>query len=205
MNNKIKIVVGLVCALALTSCGKSEREETIQKAREVISSHSGYDKEERKLLIYENDENDLGSVTIHLQVWNSENNISIQTHIDFNNKYKYIDYANMEIILFAKTNYDDINFWFNMSFSYFDFEKNDYVFPFSYAVGGNVGEEYVKGTDNYQILDEHYINENNCPLTKEDCQYLFNYVLVLSFEATKKFFFQNNLAFQALYPNYFNY
>lgn len=201
MNNKIKIMVGLVCALALTSCGKNERKETIQRAREVISSHSGYDKEERKLLIYENDENDLGSVTIHLQVWDSENNISIQTHIDFNNKYKYIDYANMEIVLYAKTDYK-CNLTFGMHFSYFDFEKNEYVFPFWYTVDGKVGEEYVKGTDNYQILGEYYKNENNYPFTKEDGRDFLRLILTLSFEATKKFFFQNDLVFYYLYPNY---
>lgn len=203
MRNKIKIMVGLVCALALTSCGKNEREETIEGAREAISSHPGYDKEERNLLIYENDENDLGLTTIHLADWADPTDplhISIQTHIDFNSKYnKYIDRAGMEIVLYAKADSKKNNMYFSM------LEEGAYDIPFWYSTSGKVGEEYVKGTDKYQIVDESYRNENNCPLTKEDCRYLFNLVLVLSFEATKKFFFQNDLVFYYLYPNYTNY
>lgn len=209
MNNKIKIMAGLVCALALTSCGKSEREETLQKAREAISSHQGYNKEERNLLIYENDENDLGLTTIHLADLvdpTDSLHICIQTHIDFNSKYnKYIDEADMDIVLYAKTDPKKNNMCFSMSFIDFDLERGEYVIPFSYYTSGKVGEEYVKGTDKYQIVDESYRNENNCPLTKEDCRYLFNLVLVLSFETTKDFFFQNDLVFYYLYPNYTNY
>lgn len=203
MNNKIKIMAGLVCALTLTSCGKSEREETIQRAREVISSHSGYDKEQRELLIYENDDDNLGRTTIHLADWADPTDplhISIRTLIRFNSKYNtYIDNANMEIVSYAKTDSKKNN----MNFSMLKIGVDD--MPFRYSIHGKVGEEYVKGTDNYQILRESYRNENNCPLTKEDCRVLFDPILVLSLETTKKFFFQNNLAFQALYPNYFNY
>lgn len=203
MRNKIKIMVGLVCALALTSCGKNERKETIQRAREVISSHSGYDKEQRELLIYENDDNNLGRTTIHLADRTDPTDplhISIRTLIRFNSKYNtYIDNANMEIVAYAKTDSKKNNMYFSM----LKIGVDD--MPFRYSICGKVGEEYVKGTDNYQVHEESYRNENNCPLTKEDCRYLLNFVLVLSFEATKKFFFQNDLAFQALYPNYFNY
>lgn len=71
-----------------------------------------------------------------------------------------------------------------------------------YSASAKVGEEYVKGSNKYQLLDENYKNKNNCPLTKEDSRDLFNLILVLSFEGAKDFFSENNLDFSVLYPNY---
>lgn len=134
MNNKIKIITGIGLALVLASCGtkgeaekssltsstggKTEqtseipnkgnnREETIQRAKEVISSHSGYDKNEGELLIYEKSENNLGLVTIYLEPGDLENmNITIRTEVTFNSKYNsYVNDAQMVIDLYAKTDY----------------------------------------------------------------------------------------------------
>ena len=143
MNNKIKIMAGLVCALTLTSCGKSEREETIQRAREVISSHSGYDKNEGELLIYEKSENNLGLVTIYLEPGDLENmNITIRTEVTFNSKYNsYVNDAQMVIDLYAKTDYR-----YNLTFAMKgDYDYKNYTFPFMYSASAKVGEEYVKG------------------------------------------------------------
>ena len=178
----------------------NNREETIQRAKEVISSNSGYDKDEGELLIYEKSETNLGLVTIYLEPGNLENmNITIRTEVTFNSKYNsYVNDAQMAIDLYAKTDYR-YNLTFAMKGNY-DYEN--YTFPFMYTGSAKVGEEYVKGSNKYQLLDENYKNKNNCPLTKEDCRDLFNLVLVLSFEGAKGFFSENNLDFSALYPNY---
>ena len=178
----------------------NNREETIQRAKEVISSHSGYDKNEGELLIYEKSENNLGLVTIYLEPGDLENmNITIRTEVTFNSKYNsYVNDAQMVIDLYAKTDYR-YNLTFTMKANY-DYEN--YTFPFMYTGSAKVGEEYVKGSNKYQLLDENYKNKNNCPLTKEDSRVLFNSILVLSFEGTKDFFSKNNLDFSVLYPNY---
>ena len=178
----------------------NNREETIQRAKEVISSHSGYDKNEGELLIYEKSENNLGLVTIHLEPGDLENmNITIRTEITFNSKYNsYVNDAQMVIDLYAKTDYR-----YNLTFAMKgDYDYKNYTFPFMYSASAKVGEEYVKGSNKYQLLDENYKNKNNCPLTKGDSQELFSLILVLSFEGTKDFFSKNNLDFFALYPNY---
>lgn len=178
----------------------NNREETIQRAKEVISSHSGYDKNEGELLIYEKSENNLGLVTIHLEPGDLENmNITIRTEVTFNSKYNsYVNDAQMVIDLYAKTDYR-----YNLTFAMKgDYDYKNYTFPFMYSASAKVGEEYVKGSNKYQLLDENYKNKNNCPLTKGDSQELFSLILVLSFEGTKDFFSKNNLDFFALYPNY---
>lgn len=178
----------------------NNREETIQRAKEVISSHSGYDKNEGELLIYEKSENNLGLVTIYLEPGDLENmNITIRTWVTFNSKYNsYVNDAQMVIDLYAKTDYR-----YNLTFAMKgDYDYKNYTFPFMYSASAKVGEEYVKGSNKYQLLDENYKNKNNCPLTKGDSQELFSLILVLSFEGTKDFFSKNNLDFFALYPNY---
>lgn len=178
----------------------NNREETIQRAKEVISSHSGYDKNEGELLIYEKSENNLGLVTIHLEPGDLENmNITIRTEVTFNSKYNsYVNDAQMVIDLYAKTDYR-----YNLTFAMKgDYDYKNYTFPFMYSASAKVGEEYVKGSNKYQLLDENYKNKNNCPLTKGGSQELFSLILVLSFEGTKDFFSKNNLDFFALYPNY---
>lgn len=179
---------------------ENNREETIKKAKKVISTHSGYDKDEGKLLIYEKSENNLGLVTIQLEPRDPEEmTIGIYTNISFNSKYNsYVDNAQMVIDLYAKTNYR-YNLTANIKSSY-DYENNS--FAFRYTADAKVGEDYVKGSKNYQLLSENYKNNNNCPLTKEDSRELFDLILTLSFEATKVFFTENNLNFSALYPNY---
>ncbi len=202
MNHKIQILAGLACAFALTSCGAKDgnREETIQRAIEIISNHSDYNEDEGELLIYEKNESDLGLVTIHLEPHDPEGQtIGVNTMISFNNKYNnYVNNAQMAIDLYAQTNYR-----YNLTFvmkSFYDYEND--VFPFMYSTSARVGEDYVKGSNKYQLLDESYKNENGCPLTKKDSQNLFERILILSFEGTKDFFTENNLDFSVLYPNY---
>lgn len=202
MNNKIKIMAGLACAFALTSCGGkgNNREETIQRAKEIISTNSSYDKNEGKLLIYEKSENNFGLAEIYLEPGDTEAmNITIRTEITFNSKYNsYVNDAQMPIDLYAKTDYR-----YNLTFAIrgnYDYENS--TFPFMYTASAKVGLDYVKGSNNYQLLDENYKNKNNCPITKEDSRDLLNLILILSFEGTKDFFAKNNLDFSVLYPNY---
>lgn len=178
----------------------NNREETIQRAKGIISTNSSYDKNEGKLLIYEKSENNLGLVEIYLEPGDTEDmNITIRTEVTFNSKYNsYVNDAQMVIDLYAKTDYR-----YNLTFAMKgDYDYKNYTFPFMYSASAKVGEEYVKGSNKYQLLDENYKNKNNCPLTKGDSQELFSLILVLSFEGTKDFFSKNNLDFSALYLNY---
>ena len=85
----------------------NNREETIQRAKEVISSHSGYDKNEEELLIYEKSENNLGLVTIYLEPGDLENmNITIRTEVTFNSRDdSYVNDAQRVIELYGEAGY----------------------------------------------------------------------------------------------------